>query len=79
MKEHPGPVVIGMDPHKRSVTIEVMTRRRDRASAVAGSAPTSTGFAAMLTYVQALAGADVGGRGLQRDRPARREPAHRCG
>lgn len=24
-QEHPGPVVIGMDPHKRSVTIEVMT------------------------------------------------------
>jgi hypothetical protein len=32
-------VVIGMDPHKRSVTIEVMMRTRP-SSVVAGSAPT---------------------------------------
>lgn len=44
-------VVIGMDPHKRSVTIEVMTS--DEQILGGGRFATDTeGFAAMLAYVQ---------------------------
>jgi len=43
-EESAGPVVIGMDPHKRTVTIEVMTSSdRKRSSGTAGSPPTRPG------------------------------------
>ena len=56
-------VVIGMDPHKRSVTIEVMTSDEQ----VLGGGRFATdveGFTAMLAYVAGLAGPGVGDRGL---------------
>lgn len=55
MNEDKGPVVIGMDPHKRSVTIEVMTGQE----MVVGGGRFATdveGFAAMLAYVQGWPG-----------------------
>lgn len=50
-QEGPGPVVVGMDPHKRTVTIEVMTQAEqivDRGRFTTDE----TGFAAMLEYVR---------------------------
>ena len=50
-KDDPGPVVIGMDPHKRTVTIEVMTASEQ----IVGHDRFTTdeaGFAAMLDYVR---------------------------
>ena len=50
MSEQVGRVVIGMDPHKRSVTIEVMTADED---VIGGRRFDTTveGYAAMLEYV----------------------------
>jgi len=51
MNDDKDPVVIGMDPHKRSVTIEVMTGQEN----VVGGGRFATdvdGFAAMLAYVE---------------------------
>ena len=45
-------VVVGMDPHKRSVTIEVMTSQ-ERVLAGGRFATDVKGFAAMLAYVTA--------------------------
>ena len=52
MSEHVPRVVIGRDPHKRSVTIEVMTADEE---VVGGGrfATTVEGYAAMLGYVAA--------------------------
>ena len=50
-KPGPGRVVIGMDPHKRSATIEVMTADET----VAGSGRFGTdrdGYTAMLRYAR---------------------------
>ena len=50
-EQEPGPVVIGMDPHKRTVTIEVMTPTEQ----VVGRGRFTTdedGFAAMLEYAR---------------------------
>ncbi|GAB3871969.1 hypothetical protein GCM10028802_04100 [Terrabacter terrigena] len=53
MKEQPADrVVIGMDPHKRSVTIEVM--RPDESVAAGGRFDTDrSGYAAMLEVARA--------------------------
>ena len=59
-------IIIGVDPHKLSATIEVVDDHERKTRAAAGSPPTRSGYAAMLTYVQGVAGADVGGRGRQR-------------
>jgi hypothetical protein len=51
MKDDMGPVVIGMEPHKRSVTIEVMTA--DEAVLGGGRFGTDVdGFAAMLAHAE---------------------------
>ena len=66
MDEH---VIIGMDPHKRTVTIEVM----DAHEHINGHRQFTTdtaGFAEMLVFA-GVAAADLGGRGLQRHRPSR--------
>ena len=50
-EQEPGPVVIGMDPHKRTVTIEVMTPTEQ----IVGHGRFTTdedGFAAMLEYAR---------------------------
>ncbi len=53
MHEQAERVVIGMDPHKRSVTIEVMTA--DEAIVGGGRFGTNAvGFAAMTDYVNRL-------------------------
>ena len=53
MQEQAGRVVIGMDPHKRSATIEVMTA--DESVIGGGRYPTDeAGFAAMTDYVSTL-------------------------
>lgn len=70
-------VVIGMDPHKRSVTVEVMTADET----IVGHARFGTdraGYMEPLAYAP-LAAADVGDRGLRRHRPARRGPAAAAG
>ena len=62
-------VIIGVDPHKLSATIEVV----DRHEKLLGSGRFGTdqaGYAAMRTYVEDLAGAGLGGRGQQRRRPS---------
>jgi hypothetical protein len=67
-------VVIGMDPHKRSATIEVMAG--DETVLGGGRYATDgAGYAAMLAEARRVAAADVGGRGLPGDRQAPREPA----
>lgn len=56
-------VVIGMDPHKRSVTIELMTGDEQ----VLGGGRFATdaeGFTAMLAYVAACPNRVLGDRGL---------------
>lgn len=50
-EQAPGPVVIGMDPQKRTVTIEVMTS----AEGIVGHGRFTTdeaGFAALLAYAR---------------------------
>jgi hypothetical protein len=56
-------VVIGMDPHKRSVTIEVMTSDEQ----VLGGGRFATdveGFASLAGLCRGLAGPGLGDRGL---------------
>ena len=67
-------VIIGMDPHKRSATIEVMASDETvvgggRYGTDAGRVPGDAGGG------EAVAGADLGDRGLPGHRPAYREPA----
>ena len=52
MHEMPPQVLIGMDPHKRSVTIEVMTSD-ERVVGAGRFATDGEGYAAMLSYVTA--------------------------
>lgn len=68
-------VVIGMDPHKRSVTIEVMTADE---SVLGGGrfATDAAGYSSMLERV-AVWPHRVCHRGLQRHRPPHRSPAAR--
>ena len=67
-------VVIGMDPHKRSATIEVMAS--DETVLGGGRYGTdAAGYRAMLAEAQAVAGADLGDRGMPGHRQAHREPA----
>ena len=64
-------VVIGMDPHKRSVTIEVM----DAEEQVLGGgrfATDAAGFRSMLDYLRRWPDRVWAVEGLQRDRPPRR-------
>jgi hypothetical protein len=41
-------VIIGVDPHKRSATIEVINEPEQKASGRTGSAPTATAYRAMI-------------------------------
>ncbi len=67
-------VVIGMDPHKRSVTIEVMTA--DETIVGAGRFGTDVaGFARDEALCQPVPRPHLGDRGLQRDRPPRGDEA----
>ena len=64
-------VIIGVDPHKLSATIEVVDQREQ----LLGSGRFTTdraGYAAMRKYAEDLAGAGLGGRRQQRRRPAAR-------
>ena len=56
-------VVIGMDPHKRSATIEVMAAD-ERVLGGRGFATDAPGYRAMLTYAPAVAGPGLGDRGM---------------
>ena len=62
-------VIIGVDPHKLSATIEVV----DQTGSLLGSGRFTTdkaGYTAMRSYVKTVAGPGVGGRGRQRRRPS---------
>jgi len=62
-------VVIGVDPHKLSATIEVV----DQHEGFLGSGRFTTdraGYAAMRTYAKAWPQRGLGGRRQQRSRPA---------
>ena len=62
-------VVIGVDPHKLSATIEVVDQREN----LLGSGRFTTdkaGYAAMRKYVEPVAGPGVGGRGQPRRGPS---------
>ena len=62
-------MIIGVDPHKLSATIEVV----DQHEKLLGSGRFTTdkaGYAAMRRYVKAWPRAGLGGRGRQRCRPA---------
>jgi hypothetical protein len=73
-----GSVVIGMDPHKRSVTIEVMAG--DETILGGGRFTTDVeGFREMRGVRRPVEGAGVGDRGLRRDRRARRRTPHEGG
>ena len=62
--EDTGRVVIAMDPHKRTVTIEVMAPDETVLDGLRRFTTDVTGFEAMLAHAARLAGAGVGGRGL---------------
>jgi hypothetical protein len=62
-----GHVIIGMDPHKRSATIEVIDSREG----ILAQGRFGTGRRPRVP------GPDVGGRGLRRYRPAHRAAAGR--
>ena len=76
MDERSARVVIGMDPHKRSVTIEVMTPHE---SIVGGGryGTDADGYGRLLAYAPAVAGPGLGGRGLRRHWQACSRPAGR--
>ncbi len=62
-------VIIGVDPHKLSATIEVVDEREQ----LLGSGRFSTdraGYTAMRDLREVVARPGVGGRGRQRSRPA---------
>ena len=62
-------VIIGMDPHKRSATIEVINEQA--AVLAAGRYGTDTaGYAQMLAAARKFADRVLGGGRLQRHRPA---------
>jgi hypothetical protein len=58
MSQLPDRVVIGMDPHKRSVTVEVMTR--DETVLDRGRFTDRDGAAAMLRFAGPVAAAHLG-------------------
>jgi len=63
-----------MDPHKRSVTIEV--RAADETVLGGGRFGTDVaGYLTMLDHVAPVAGPGLGHRGLRRHRTTRRDPA----
>ena len=69
-------VVIGMDPHKRSVTIEVMAG--DETVHGGGRFATDrAGYQALLRYARHVAGPGLGDRGVQRDRAPRGDASAR--
>ena len=59
-------VIIGLDPHKRSATIEVLDQR-ERLLGARGFGTDTAGYRQMLTVGRVQA-ADVGGGGRQRSR-----------
>ena len=61
-------VIIGVDPHKLSATIEVVDHQ-ERLLGSGRFATDQAGYAAMRTYAKAWP-ARVGGRGRQRCRPS---------
>ena len=62
-------VIIGMDPHKRPATIEVIDERA--VVLAAGRYGTDkAGYAEMLAAARTFADRVLGGGGLQRHRPA---------
>ena len=63
-------VVIGMDPHKRSV--DDRGDGRDETVLGRGRFATDRGVTPRCLAMPAVAGPGLGGRGVQRDRPARR-------
>ena len=70
-------VIIGMDPHKRSATIEVMTA--DESVAGGGRYGTdAAGLAAMLAAVRQWPDRVLGGRGQPGRRQAGGSLAGRC-
>ena len=74
MKTTNSRVVIGMDPHKRSVTIEVMAA--DETVLGGGRYATDAdGFAALRRYVSRFSEPGLGDRGMQRDRAPHRDAA----
>jgi hypothetical protein len=73
-EQTPGPVVIGMDPHRRTVTIEVMTPTerivgRGRFTTVEGRVHLDAGVS------EPLARPHLGDRRVRGHRSARRGPA----
>jgi hypothetical protein len=66
-------VIIGMDPHKRSATIEVID---ERATVLAGGkyGTDTAGYGQMLAAARKFRGPGLGGGGLQRHRPASGAP-----
>ena len=74
---HQERVVIGVDPHKLSATIEVVDER-ERLLARARFGTDRAGYAAMVKYARGWLRADLGSRGSQRClRPAGVAPASR--
>jgi hypothetical protein len=64
-----GEVFIGVDPHKLSVTIEVVDDR-ETVLTTGRFGTDRSGYAAMRKTCCGVAGADLGGRGQQRRRSA---------
>jgi hypothetical protein len=71
-----GRVVIGMDPHKRSATIEIIDER-EQVLAQGRYGTDTDGYQQMLAARPPASGPGVGGGGLRRDRSARRPAAGR--
>ena len=63
-------VIIGVDPHKLSATIEVVDHQETRTRRSGRFNTDRAGYAAMLAVRRGVAGPGVGGRGRQRRRPA---------
>ena len=74
-KEEPMGVIIGMDPHKRSATIEVIDDVRGAVLAAGRFGTDKVGYQQMLTAGRRLPGPGLGGGGLQRHRQTPRAPA----
>ena len=67
-------VIIGMDPHKRSATIEVVDER-GRVVSTGRSGTDKTGHGELLAAGRQYPGSGVGGGGVQRHRQAHRASA----
>jgi hypothetical protein len=70
-----GHVIVGMDPHKCSATIEIIDDR-ETVLAAGRFGTDRDGYKAMLPSPGGI-GADLGGRGLQRYRPVYRSAPRR--